>query len=90
MDCGGFVGKYAASALNKSFITVADIDTRLQNLFRMRIRLGHFDPPGPLQEIPASVVCSDESIAVSMYGTFRLNFHRFDRFELDLRGYTPP
>ena len=22
------------------------------------------------------------------YGTFRLNFHRFDRFELDLRGHT--
>ena len=21
------------------------------------------------------------------YGTFRLNFHRFDRFELDLRGH---
>ena len=24
------------------------------------------------------------------YGTFRLNFHRFDRFELDLRGNTQP
>ena len=24
------------------------------------------------------------------YGTFRLNFHRFDRFELDLRGRTQP
>ena len=23
----------------------------------------------------------------SGYGTFRLNFHHFDRFELDLRGY---
>ena len=23
-------------------------------------------------------------------GTFRLNFHRFDRFELDLRGRTQP
>ena len=22
------------------------------------------------------------------YGTFRLNFHRFDHFELDLRGHT--
>ena len=26
--------------------------------------------------------------AVGRYGTFRLNFHRFDRFELDLRGHT--
>ena len=24
------------------------------------------------------------------YGTFRLIFHRFDRFELDLRGPTQP
>ena len=24
------------------------------------------------------------------YGTFRLNFHRFHRFELDLRGHTQP
>ena len=23
-----------------------------------------------------------------LYGTFQLNFHRFDRFELDLRGRT--
>ena len=25
-----------------------------------------------------------------MYVTFRLNFHRFDRFKLDLRGHTQP
>ena len=25
-----------------------------------------------------------------LYGTFRLNFHHFDRFELDLRGHTQP
>jgi hypothetical protein len=47
-DCGGFVGKYAQSALNKSYITMADIDTRLKMLFRVRMRLGHFDPAGPL------------------------------------------
>ena len=28
--------------------------------------------------------------AQSGYGTFRLNFHRFDRFELDLRWHTQP
>ena len=27
---------------------------------------------------------------VSKVGTFRLNFHRFDRFELHLRGHTQP
>ena len=25
-----------------------------------------------------------------VYGTFRLNFHRFDQFELDLLGHTQP
>ena len=29
-------------------------------------------------------------VAIVRYGTFRLNFHRFDRFELDLRGRTQP
>ena len=38
------------------------------------VNLGHND----LRSVP------DE------YVTFRLNFHRFDRFELDLRGYTQP
>eukprot|EP00036_Acanthoecidae_sp_10tr_P011461 CAMPEP_0182926670 /NCGR_PEP_ID=MMETSP0105_2-20130417/12199_1 /TAXON_ID=81532 ORGANISM="Acanthoeca-like sp., Strain 10tr" /NCGR_SAMPLE_ID=MMETSP0105_2 /ASSEMBLY_ACC=CAM_ASM_000205 /LENGTH=895 /DNA_ID=CAMNT_0025064571 /DNA_START=14 /DNA_END=2701 /DNA_ORIENTATION=+ len=68
VDCGRFVGTYAMSALNKSYITEQDIDTRLKYLFRVRMRLGHFDPPGPLQQIPESTVCSDESIAVSMEG----------------------
>ena len=28
--------------------------------------------------------------ALAVYGTFRLNFHRFDRLELDLPGHTQP
>jgi beta-glucosidase-like glycosyl hydrolase len=35
-------------------------------LFRIRMRLGHFDPDGPLQQIPYEDICSNESIAVSM------------------------
>ena len=31
-----------------------------------------------------------ENPSLVRYGTFRLNFHRFDRFELDLRGHTQP
>lgn len=45
-DCGGFVGNNAMSALNKSFITMGDIDGRLAMLWRVRFRLGHFDPLG--------------------------------------------
>lgn len=39
-----------------------------RNLFKVRMRLGHFDPPGPLQQISPSDICSNESIAVSMEG----------------------
>lgn len=35
------------------------MDVALTNLFTVRMRLGHFDPEGPLQQIPTSVVCSD-------------------------------
>jgi beta-glucosidase-like glycosyl hydrolase len=46
-----------------------DIDTRLKYLFRMRIRLGHFDPPGPLQQIPTSAICTPETIELARDGT---------------------
>ena len=35
-------------------------------------------------------IWADDSAGNELYGTFRLNFHRFNRFELDLRGYTQP
>ena len=38
----------------------------------------------------AAVKITKRSGVSKGYGTFRLNFHRFDRFELDLRGYTQP
>jgi pre-mRNA-splicing factor SYF2/beta-D-xylosidase 4 len=68
VDCGGFVGKYAQSALDKKYIVEADIDERMKKLFRVRMRLGHFDPVGPLQQIPTSDICSDYAIALSQDG----------------------
>merc|ERR1712048_665233 len=47
IDCGGFIGKYAQSALDKGTITEKDLDDRLKLAFRMRMRLNHFDPTGP-------------------------------------------
>ncbi len=64
-DCGEFFGKHAESALDKGLITEADMDTRLAMLFRVRMRLAHFDPPGPLQQIPPSVICSDAAKATA-------------------------
>ena len=58
-DCGTFVTAHAQSALDKGVINEADLDARLRMLFRVRMRLGHFDPAGPLQRIPISVICSE-------------------------------
>ena len=58
VDCGDFVPKNAPSALKHGYITIGDIDARLEQLFRVRMRLGHFDPPGPLQAIPRELICS--------------------------------
>jgi beta-glucosidase-like glycosyl hydrolase len=69
VDCGGFVSQFAPSALNQSLITEADIDERLRMLFRVRFRLSHFDPIGPLDKIPIDVICSDYALALSRDGT---------------------
>lgn len=66
VDCGGMMGSNAGKALNASMITEDDIDTRLKMLFRVRMRLGHFDPAGPLQKFPMDDVCSAEHLELSM------------------------
>ncbi len=68
VDCGGFVSAHAQSALDKGTITEADMDTRLKMLFRVRMRLGHFDPVGPLQSIPTTDICSDYAKALAQDG----------------------
>jgi len=71
VDCGSFLTKYTASALNKSIITEALIDKRLSKLFRVRFRLGHFDPAGPLQQIPPSAVCTPDAIKLAREGAIQ-------------------
>ena len=67
-DCGTFITDHAMSALNQSLITVEDIDERLRMMFRVRMRLAHFDPEGPLQNIPTTVICSEEAQALARDG----------------------
>jgi beta-glucosidase-like glycosyl hydrolase len=58
------------SALNQSLITVDDIDERLSFLWRVRMRLSHFDPLGPLDLLdPTKVVCSDHAKEVAREGS---------------------
>ena len=58
----------APSALNESLITESDIDTVLRRLFRVRIRLGHFDPDGALQTIGPDQVCMPSSLELARDG----------------------
>jgi uncharacterized repeat protein (TIGR01451 family) len=53
------VGEHAQKALDQKLITEADIDKRLFYLFRVRMRLAHFDPPSALTRIPPSAACTD-------------------------------
>ena len=41
-----------------------------------------------VQHPPVTTASAGKPLAV--YGTFRLNFHHFDWFKLDLRGHTQP
>merc|ERR1712137_1064968 len=43
-DCGGFLGGHMQSSINAGVTTKADYDAALTNMFRVRMRLGHFDP----------------------------------------------
>ena len=52
---------------------------------------GGAGPAGPSGPVGSEVMTKRLGFrSVGLYGTFRLTFHRFDRFELDLRGHTPP
>lgn len=69
VDCGEFVSRNAASALQKGMIVEGDLDDRLRFQFRLRMRLGHFDPLSPLDAMqPKDVVCTEYSKALSRDG----------------------
>ena len=68
ISCAHFVGPHGQSALDGGYITEALLDARLANLLRVRMRLQHFDPPGPLQAIAPSSLCSDGAAAVAREG----------------------
>jgi hypothetical protein len=68
VDCTNFIGQHGQSAYDKKVITEADMDARLKMLFRVRMRLSHFDPVGPLDMIPPSAVCTDAAKAIARDG----------------------
>ena len=68
IDCSYFVGQHAMKAVELGLLNVSTIDARLSNLFRVRMRLQHFDPSGPLQSIPTSAICTPEAAAIAADG----------------------
>lgn len=70
VDCGTFVTDNAQATLDQHLIQWSDVDARLANLWRVRMRLGHFDPVGPLQSdySIAKDVCSKKGVDLSMEG----------------------
>jgi beta-glucosidase-like glycosyl hydrolase len=90
VDCGSFVPQHAQSALNQGLITTQDIDTRLYELFKVRMRLGHFDPKGPLDNFPRSLVCSPYAKELAKDGvTQSAALIKNDRNTLPLSRNTP-
>ena len=74
VDCNyvqgnSFMTRNTASALAKGLIQQADIDALLRRQFRLRIRLGAFEPTlGPLQSIGPDQVCSLDAIELARDG----------------------
>jgi hypothetical protein len=70
VDCGGFMTANAPKALANGNITEEDMNVVLRRLFRVRIRLGHFDPVGasPLDKIGAESVCNGYALELARDG----------------------
>ena len=68
IDCSYFVGQHGMSAYKQGLIDDALIDARLAHLFKVRFRLQHFDPPGPLQDISIEEVCSESHASTAAEG----------------------
>lgn len=68
MDCSEFTKTYTPKALAQNLITQDDIDSRIRNLFRVRFRLGHFDPPGPMHTLGAENICSEYAVELARDG----------------------
>ena len=68
MACAHYIKPNGPAALKQGLITEALIDRHLSNLFRVRMRLGHFDKPGPLDKIPPSAICTASAQKIAREG----------------------
>jgi beta-glucosidase-like glycosyl hydrolase len=66
IGCDGFLPQYLPQALSDGAVHEADLDRALRNLFRVRLRLGHFDAvEQPYLNVAPSAVCTPNHTALS-------------------------
>ena len=68
INCGGFEAAHISAAIEQGLATTADLETSLRHTLGVRMRLGHFDPSGPLQQIKGSVLCDLDAIELARDG----------------------
>lgn len=89
VDCDHFAGEHARGALASGLIDEALLDARLANLLRVRLRLGHFDPPSAIHAVPPSAVCTRAHVELAADGVRQsaaLLLNRRGRLPLDERA----
>ena len=65
VNCGIFMQTYAPQALANGTITEEDLNVILRRQFRLRLRLGHFDPPSALDSIGMDQICTPYSLELA-------------------------
>jgi len=65
VNCGSFMKTFAPHALANGSITEVDLDVILRRQFRVRLRLGHFDPVGAVGGIGLDQICTPYSLELA-------------------------
>eukprot|EP01052_Picozoa_sp_SAG31_P001606 SAG31_NODE_54_length_29987_cov_4.570664_19_plen_239_part_00 len=68
INCGGFMAAHIGEAIKNGMASVDDVDAALRRSLGVRMRLGHFDQPGPLQGIKTSTLCDLDAIELARDG----------------------
>ena len=68
INCGGFMTAHIGDAIKVGLATVEDVDASIRRALGVRLRLGHFDPPGPLQTIGMAALCDLAAVELARDG----------------------
>ena len=68
INCGGFMTAHIGDAIKAGLATVDDVDASIRRALGVRLRLGHFDPPGPLQTIGMAALCDLAAVELARDG----------------------